>query len=155
MHRLLFLKSYVLNLKSGVAALPVMVLIGGITMVIAVTGLLVVYTLGQGAFGAKFSAEAFSAAQSGIDDALIKIIRNKNFSSPTPYAVSVGARTATVTVCKDFKSVSSSCDTANDGKDEITSVGSAFTKSHKIRAIISVIPLTGEIQVDSVAEISL
>ena len=139
----------------AVAALPVMIIIGGITLSIAVTGLLVTYSLSQGAFGGKLSAEATSAAQSGIDDAMIKIVRNKNFSSQTPYSVSVGLRAATVTVCKDLKTVSSLCDTANTGKDEITSVGTALTKSHKLREIISVNSLTGEIQVESVTEISL
>lgn len=144
-----------LKTRNGVAALPVMVLIGGITMSVAVTGLLVTYALSQGVFGGKLSAEASSAAQSGIEDAVVKIIRNKNFSSPIPYSVSVGIRTTIVTVCKDFKTVSSPCDTANTGKDEITSLGTALTKSHKLREIMSVNPLTGEIQMESVGEISL
>ncbi len=79
----------------GTVTLPVVILMGGIITEIAIAGAFLAYFLSQSGFGLKLSAEAFAAAQSGIEDAKLKIIRNKDFtSSPNPYTLSVGSRSA-------------------------------------------------------------
>ncbi len=142
---------------NAVAALPTILLIGGIIVEIGVAGAFVSYLLSQSGFGAKLSAEAFAAAQSGIDDAMLKIVRDKNFYTgpAAPYTLTVGNRSAQVIVCKDLKTVSSACGTSNIGKDEITSLGSALTKRRQLRAIVNVDDNTGEVKVESIQEIAL
>jgi len=142
---------------SGVAALPTILLIGGIIVEIGIAGAFISFLLSQSGFGAKLSAEAFAAAQSGIDDAMMRIVRDKNFYTgpAAPYTLTVGNRSAQVIICKDFKTVSSACDTINDGKDEITSLGSALTKRRQLRAIVNVDNNTGEVRVESIQEIAL
>lgn len=123
-------------------------LIGGLIVELGIALAVVSYFLTQGGFGLKFSGEALMAARSGVQDALVRIIRDKNFNpSPNPYALSAGRGTAQVTVCKD------TC--AGTGKFQIDSLGSSFTKRRKIRAVVSVDSQTGEVKLESEKEISL
>jgi hypothetical protein len=144
--------------KRGAAALLTVLAIGGIVVEIGIAGLIIIYYLGQSGFGVKFSAEALAAAEAGIQDGLIKIVRNKNVdytSSGSPYTITVGSRTAQVTICKDLRTVTAACDTANSGKHEITSLGIAFTKRRELRAILNVNSTNGEVKVESIQEIAL
>jgi uncharacterized protein (UPF0333 family) len=140
----------------GAVTLPVVLLIGGLIMEMAIAGAFLAYFLSQSGFGVKLSAEAFSAAQSGIEDAKLKIVRDKNFTvSPNPYDLTIGNRTAEITVCKNFRTVSMACDTAMSGKYEITSLGSAMAKRRQLRAIFYVDDATGEVKLESLEEIAL
>ena len=103
----------------AIVALPTILLIGGIIVEIAVAGVFIAYLLSQSGFGAKLSAEALAAAQAGIQEAMMKIVRDKNFSS-SGYDIAVGSRAAHIIVCKDSKTVSSVCSTANSGKENLT-----------------------------------
>lgn len=145
-----------LNFKknNGVAALPTMLLIGGIIAEIGIAGAFISYLYSQSSFGIRLSEEALSAAQSGIQDAIIKIIRNKDFSS-AGYNLTINNKSANIIVCKDSRSASINCDTLNSGKSEITSTGAALTKRKKLRAIVNVNSSTGEVKVESVNEIQL
>jgi hypothetical protein len=145
-----------LRKEKGAVTLPIVLLIGGLIMEMAIAGAFLAYFLGQSGFGIKLSAEAFAAAQSGIEDAKLKIIRDKNFTaSPNPYELEVGNRSAEITVCKNLKTVSTDCDTAMSGKYEITSLGSAMTKRRQLRAIFYVDDTTGEAKLESLEEIAL
>ena len=144
------------NKISASITLPVVILIGGLVMEISIAGAFFAYFLSQSGFGLKLSTEAFAAAQSGIEDAKLKIVRDKNLTvNPNPYALTVGNRSAEITVCKNFRTVSSACDTAMSGKYEITSLGSALTKRRELRAILYVDNTTGEVQLESLNEIAL
>ena len=68
-----------LNFKKnkGIAALPTILLLGGIIVEISIVGAFISYLFSQSSFGIRSSEEALSLAQSGIQDAMIKIIRNK------------------------------------------------------------------------------
>lgn len=135
--------------KSGagkaVAALPLILFIGGIIVEIGAAGLLLSYFLTQSGFGVKLSSEALAAAQAGIEDATIKIVRDKNFAGGVT-TINVGARTAEVSVAKDFPSV---------GKYKIISVGSALNKRRKLEAVLNVDGLTGEVKMESIVETAL
>ena len=138
----------------AIVALPTILLIGGIIVEIAVAGVFIAYLLSQSGFGAKLSAEALAAAQAGIQEAMMKIVRDKNFSS-SGYDIAVGSRAAHIIVCKDSKTVSSACSTANPGKDEITSLGSASIKRRQLRAMVNVNSATGEVKIESIVELPL
>jgi len=136
-----------LNTKAA-ATLPVILLVGGLIVEIGITGAFIAYFLSQSGFGIKLSEEALAAARAGIEDAKIRIVRNKNFNpSPNPYTLIVGSRSAQVTICKD------TC--AGTDKFQVDSLGIAFNKRHKIRAVIYVNSLTGEVKLESEREIAI
>ena len=113
----------------GIAVLPTILLIGGLVVEIGIAGLFISYFLNSSGFGVKISEEALSAAKSGIDDAIIKIIRNKGSVVSSPYTINIGNNSAQISVIKDLPSV---------GKYEITSLGSAGLKRRRLQAIINV-----------------
>ncbi len=126
--------------------MPTILLISGIIVEISVAGVLVAYFFSQSGFGIKLSAEALGAANAGISDALIRIVRDKNFSH-LGYNLIVGRGQSYVEVCKDV------C--VGSGKHEIISTGSVLTKRRKIKAIVNVDGTTGEVKVESIKEIPL
>ncbi len=133
---------------NGVAVLPVILLIGGLITEIGIAGVFVAYYLSQSGFGIKASEEALAAAQSGIQDATLRIIRNRYFNpSPNPYTLNLGNYSAQITVCKD------TC--AGVGKFQIDSLGTSFNKQREIRAIVNVDNSTGEIRLESEKEVAI
>lgn len=169
--QLKFLKK---NIKSenllrgkGIIALPTVILIGGIILEIVLTLSLVSYLLLQSGAGSRFAAEALTASQAGIDDAVIKIIRNNNTGSigdPTvyPYTVSVdpgGLRQASIWICKGFyiNLLDNSCNYGNSTPNQTTvvSLGKAFNKNRRLQAFISIDPVGGEVRIKSIQEITL
>lgn len=152
-----FLAQRKIKEQRGIAALIITLLVGGVVVEVAISGLVIAYFLNQSGYGASLRTEALGAARSGIDDAVLKIIRDKTVdytTSGSPYALAVGARSATVTICKDARTVVSVCDTPQIGKDEITSVGQAVVKQRKLRAIVNIFS-TAEVSLQSLNEISL
>lgn len=152
------IQNLALKANKGMAALPTVLLFGGIIAEISITVVFLAYYFNQSNSGVKLSAEALSAANAGVQDALVKIIRDKNFSSPNPYSLAVGNRSASVIVCKDIKADTTTLTCTgnlNSGKDEIISTGSAITKKRRIQASINVDPLTGEAKIEYYKEIPL
>lgn len=144
--------------QSGAATLPVILLISGIVIELAIAGIVVSALLTNTVFSSRLSAEALAAARAGAQDAIIKIIRDKNFAAPSPgYSLSIIANrtSAQIIVCRDWKTVATPCDTANLGLDEITSIGTALTRKKKIKAVVGVDPSSGKISVVSFGEIPL
>ncbi|HDH31542.1 MAG TPA: hypothetical protein ENH26_02075 [Candidatus Wolfebacteria bacterium] len=147
-----------LKANKGIIALPTMLLIGGVIVEIGIAGLLVSYFLIQSNLGIRLSAEALAVARSGTQDAIIKIIRDKNFTSGSPYSLTVGEWSAQIIVCKDSRTISTACDDldpSNKGKHEITSLGIVQKKQRKIQTILNVNSATGEVNVESIEEIAI
>lgn len=121
-----------------------MVLVGGIIMEISIALILIVYFLGQSSFGAKTSAEILVAANAGVQDAMLKVVRNINFSGS--YALSVGGVDVDVQVVKDSPAVD---------KDKIisTASGKIFAKTRRLQAILNL--AGGEVDIESIQEVSL
>lgn len=145
----------------GIAVLPTILLIGGLMAGIGVSLLFVSYFFGQGSFGIKMSNEALVAAQAGISDALMRIIRDKNYNTAGSfYSLSVGSRSAQVIVCAEPRKTSSilipcgEIDNTLAGKREITSIGSALNKKRRLRAVINVNDSSGEIKTELVEEVA-
>ena len=150
--------------NSGVAVLPTILLIGGLLTTISASLLFISYFFGQGSFGIKLSNEALAAAQAGISDAVIRIVRDKNYNTVnSSYSLAVGNRSAQVIVCAenrktDFMLDPDPCDVVDDdledNKREITSIGSAFNKKRRLKAIININD-SGEIKTELVEEVAL
>lgn len=95
--------SYWLSVKNydeqqrGIAALPTIVVISVIVLLIAVA--LISSGLIENAisFGHYQSQQAYIAADLGVQDAIVRISRNKNFTS-AGYTITAGGGTATVSI---------------------------------------------------------
>ncbi|MDI6717895.1 MAG: hypothetical protein QMD86_02555 [Patescibacteria group bacterium] len=143
--------------NKGIVALSVVILSGGIILEISIALALITFFLLQSGFGARFSFEALITAQSGVNDALMKIVRNKDFQTGgIPYILTIDSRhQAEITVCRESKTVNTSCDTPNFGKTEITSRGKTFNKNRVVRSYVNINQTTGEIQAEFTEEIAL
>jgi len=97
----------------------------------------------------RASDEAYAAAQSGVKDAMMRIARNKNYSSAGYYlpenCTPNGATTcAHVIVEKDAPSA---------GKDRVTATGTLSNSTRKLEVILNVNATNGKITIDSQSEL--
>jgi hypothetical protein len=130
--------------NAGVAALPTLLLIGGIITIISISLTTSVYLYINSAQGSNLSLRALSTAKSGAYDGIMKVTRDKNFNDS--YVLSVGIYSATVDVFKDDPVA---------GKSRIDSVGGALTRRKKMQAIVTVDPITGLVKLESMLETAL
>lgn len=132
------------NTDSGVAALTTIL---GIGLVVALMGAalgLLAFLEGSIGFSHVKSQEAFLVAQSGASDALMRLARDKTFTSPSGYTLAVGNGTSTVTVTSPAFS-----------QKTITSQGEVSARKRKVEVKIVVDDRTGNITVLSWQEVSL
>jgi hypothetical protein len=112
--------------------------------VIVVAGL-----FSRSGFGARLSAEATAAAYAGANDAIYRLIKGDVITS---YDIILGNnRSATVQVTKDPACVLPSAFCSYT----IISKGNAFLSNRKVEAVLSVDPLTRQIEVRSFKEIEV
>lgn len=126
--------------------LPVVMALGGVAVETVLVLSFVSYTMSQAGLGEKLSSEAYAAAKSGAIDAVRRVIRDKDFYSSSGYSVTVGNRTATVVVVKDFPEV---------GKTRIISTGTALFRQRKFIVDLKVNSTTGQVDVVSFDESNL
>lgn len=141
----------------GAAAISTILIIGAIVTEVAIAALITSYFASQSGLGVRIVYNASFAAQSGIDDALLKITRNKDFvPSSNPYSISFGPSSAQVTVCKELTASTGSCGTPSlpTGTFDVISLGTSLTKQVRMRATIYVDPVTGLATVQYLQEIS-
>ena len=148
--------------RNGIVSLGATLLLGAIIVEIAMTVAFLAYVLNFSNFGIRLSAEALAAAQAGIDDGLMRIIRN-DFSSPTCPAylchfesgLAVGNASVAFRICKGVIGSSSTSDcgtTPATGKYEIISKGSRLNKFRQRVAIVEV-DAFGLMKITSIQEI--
>lgn len=130
----------------GAATLPVVLLMSGIVMELAIVGVVLAAILGNTIFGSRVEAEALAAARAGANDAIIRVIRYKNCPGtgcPASYSINVGSRpsTADVTIA------------SSGGVITIGSVGTSFSRKKKVEAVLGVDSLTGHVKLQSFKEI--
>lgn len=141
---------------SGAAAISTILIIGVIVSEVAIAALITSYFASQGGFGTRIVYNASFAAQSGIEDALLKITRNKDTNSITSYVITVGSATASVTLCKVLTASVGSCGTPSlaSGTFDIISLGISLNKEVKINARLYANPTTGLVNIQYLKEIS-
>jgi hypothetical protein len=143
-------KSITKSNRRGIASLPVILLLGGVILEVGIAGAFLLVYLNNSIYGTRLANEALEASHSGINDAILRTIVDKDCggSSATcpgdPYTLSVGRATAQVTICKD------TCTPV--GQTKITSLGRIFTKQHTLVAILNVSSTTGWVTVESIEE---
>ncbi len=141
---------YGLSTRGGIAALPLVLMIGGLITEITIALLAGNLLATQSEFGLRLNSRAFAASQSGIQDAFLRIIRDKTFASSYTITFADGS-TADVTVCKD--SIAPVC--VGLGKDQITALGKAQTKNRRFQGVVDVDAVTGEVKLESITEVAL
>jgi hypothetical protein len=83
-------------MMKGQSFLALVLLIGAIVAAIGVTIAFFASTFVDSGFGYQASAQAYAAAASGVQDALLQLDRNSNFSGS--YSLPVGSTTVAVIV---------------------------------------------------------
>jgi hypothetical protein len=143
----------------GIATLPTVLLLSGILMEIAITGVVLATMMNNASTNRRFGTEALAAARAGAQDGIMNVYRNNDFSSPG-YSLDITDRaSAQVVVCKASKTVIIPCDTPDcdlDGncKDEIISIGTVSDRKKKVIAVLGVDKDTGRVQIKSFEEVS-
>lgn len=140
--------------KRAAVALSVMLITGAIAMETAIAALLVTYLTNQEGLGLKKYNEAVVAAQSGVDDALLRIVRDKNFSSRT-YTLSVNDIAVSVLVCRELVAdiATLACTTGLSQKYQIISSASSLNKRSRLKATLGFDDYTGEIVIESLESV--
>ena len=135
----------------GVVALVTVLLLGAVLTEIALAGIFVVYVLNNSSFGLRLSSDALAASQSGIDDALLNLLRDKDFAySSSPFVLILSSRASA-----DITLVNSPCGALLTPKQAtITSLGRAGLQRRQLEATVAVDCATGEVRVALIKEIS-
>lgn len=137
--------------KKGAAALSTVLIIGAIVAEVAVASLIASYYVNQEGLGVKLSYNATMAAEAGVNDAILRVMRDKNYGNPTAnYSISIGNASTAVSVTRVAGDSGDPADTTT-----INSTGSAADKKSKIQAVIYVNKTTGLININSIKEISV
>jgi len=132
--------------RRGAAMLPVVMILGGVIIEITVASAFVAYSVSQIGLGERLSSEALSAARSGAMDAIARVLQDKDFYDTDGYSLTVGNRTASIVITKDYPSV---------GQTRIVSTGTALIRQKKIQVDLAVDSTTGETNIISFEEINL
>ena len=126
-----------------------MLLLGSIIIEIVIAMAFLTYYFNTLNFSARLTAEALETARAGAQDAILKVLSNKNCpdaSCPSPYSVVTSTgRSASVTICRD------TCIGA--GRTQVISIANVFNKQRTIEADLIVDPLTGQVTVQALKEI--
>lgn len=132
--------------RTSQISLPVILIISGIFIEIAIAGAFIVSFMASSAQGERLSVRAFAAAEAGVKDAFIKITRDKSFTPATnPYNLAVSEDVASITVEQNPIDLPS-------GSYRLTAIGTAGTRQRKLVGVLSVNSLTGRVELQSIEE---
>jgi len=130
----------------GQMSLPVILIISGVFVEIAIAGAFIVGFMISSGQGERLSVRAIAAAEAGIRDSFIKIARDKDFLPEiNPYVFTVNEDSASVFVEKTPLD-------ANYTSYQITATGIAGTRQRKLTASLLVDNNTGETKLQSAEE---
>lgn len=123
--------------------LPLVIMIGLVIVELGVAMAFLVYFSNLSSYGTRLAQEALFGARSGVNDAILRIIRNKDFMG-TYSSITVGRATVTVSVVKDQP---------DTNQTTITSTGIALIRQKKYQAVVSIDPNTATVSLVSLTEI--
>ncbi|MGC9046765.1 MAG: hypothetical protein ACP5IC_01450 [Minisyncoccia bacterium] len=137
-----------MKLNSGQAVLPLVLLIGTIILVVAVTGSISnLFGISSGQVESA-GIQALNAAQSGVEDAFLRITRNKDLlvvnAQPLNYNLNINNSSVSVSITRPASTYY-----------QITSIGSNNFTIRKVLAIISVNTFTGKVSIQSTQEVTV
>lgn len=138
------------SLEKGQIALPFVLLISGIIIEIVIAGAFVAYFASGSGYSARLQARAWAVAMSGVNDALMKIARNKEFApTEVQYEFTLDADGAAVTASRTTDI------TGQYYLYTVTSLGSAGSRQKKLTATAVVHQVTGALQLQSLVDVPL
>ncbi len=126
--------------KRGQAALSFVFLIGVIVLSIGVAVAFLANSFLNSGYGYQAANRAMAVASAGAEDALMRLARNKDFSSVSSYSVPVGSDSASVTVNQNLPAT---------GQAKIISSATVSFQQRKIQVVVSVDGTTGQISLIS------
>jgi len=126
--------------KRGQAALSFVFLIGVIVLSIGVAVAFLANSFLNSGYGYQAANRAMAVASAGAEDALMRLARNKDFSSVSSYSVPVSSSSASVTVNQNSPAA---------GQAKIVSSATVFFQQRKIQVVVSVDGTTGQISLIS------
>ena len=83
--------------RRGQAFLGIVIIIGGIIAVIAISFAILISSFSASSYGFRTSQTAEAVANAGVQDAVLQLERNSSYATSS-YSVAVGSSTATVSV---------------------------------------------------------
>ncbi|MEK7547025.1 MAG: hypothetical protein AAB536_02500 [Patescibacteria group bacterium] len=122
------------------AAISFVFLTGIIMLSIGVTVAILAASFLSSGYGFQAANKATVLGYAGVEDALMKLARNKDFSSTSAYSVPVGGDSASVTVNQN---------SPVSGQAKIISTATVSFQQKKIQVVVSVNQTTGQIDVVS------
>lgn len=135
------------NSQRGIASLPLILLLGAIIIEVSIASVFFLSYLNTSVYGTRMASEALIAAQAGINDGLLRVVTN-NAADDLTYSMSIGNATADVSICKGGNVA---CPAILIGQHQITSVGKALTRQHRLVAVLSV-DVYGLVYIESIKE---
>lgn len=133
---------------AGQATLSFILLVSGVVLEVAVAGSFVAYFSNTAGFGERLAARALAAARAGVDDAVLQVVRNKEF-------VAEGTASYTFDVGSDVVSVLTTRTTDSDAGTYIytvTATGVAKSRQRRLVARVVVNQTNGLTELQGVTE---
>ncbi|HEY4497007.1 MAG TPA: hypothetical protein VI432_02565 [Candidatus Paceibacterota bacterium] len=139
--------------KRGVVTIPLILVISGVVMEVAIVGVIVATILGNTAFNERLHIESLSASRAGAEDAIVKIIRHgcsprvtgcPSDDSLNPDVIAVGDREADVWMVDH-----------GSGAITVYSVGKALTRRAKTEVELVIDGISGRVDTQSFKEVPL
>jgi len=130
----------------GQIALPFVLLVSGIIIEIVLAGTLISHFSTGSGYAARTSLRSSVAAHAGLNDALSRISRDKEFGLTNPsYEITIGSDKANVSF--------NSQDLGTYYVYQVTSLGSALTGRTKLSAKVIVDKETGVVRLESLNQL--
>ncbi|MDP2705616.1 MAG: hypothetical protein Q8O49_00190 [bacterium] len=137
------------NFRRGQMSLPVILIICGVFIEIAIAGAFIVGFMISSGQGERLSVRALAAAEAGLRDAFIKVARDKSFlPSPNPYVLSVDDDSVSIFVERTPLD-------SNFTSYQVTVTGIAGTRQRKLISSLLVDNNTGETKLQSIEETTI
>ncbi|PIR98383.1 MAG: hypothetical protein COT88_01935 [Candidatus Colwellbacteria bacterium CG10_big_fil_rev_8_21_14_0_10_41_28] len=138
--------------EKGVSALPVILIVSGIIIEVFIAVVAVSNLFSNSTASAQLSVEALEAAESGAEDAIIRVLRLGECSPgavgcyPLTYTLTIGNREACVNIVDAV---------LGDGSITVISRGAAFTRVRAIQVELAISAITRKLEVQSFAEVEV
>jgi hypothetical protein len=131
--------------QKGIALLPAVLMIGTIMVELGIALAFVIYLSNLSSYGVRLSQEALYAARAGVNDAVLRTVRDKDFpSNYSDYNIAIGRANVVITVTKNVPYTY---------QNTITAVATVLTRQKTVEAIISINSINGEVSIVSFEEI--
>ena len=128
---------------NGIAALPIVLVVGGIITSIAIVLAVVAISGSSNSLNLRAGNDALFVARAGANDEVLRVVNNKDFSS-SGYTMPLDSKTAQVTVTRSQPVA---------GETTIVSTATVLGRQRTVKLIVSIDSLSGEVSTVSLDEI--